>query len=63
MTRLHSDHIILKLNIGNNTSQRGIGIWKFTNSLLHDKIYVEEIKKIIKICDKEYKYLEVQRLA
>ncbi len=33
---------------------RGKGFWKFNISLLHEKLYVEKIKEIIKTCEKEY---------
>ncbi len=55
---LHSDHCILKLNIGINKTIRGKGYWKFNISLLHDPNYINEIKKIIQECEKEYDNLE-----
>ncbi len=54
-----SEHILNDLNsykiqpglhldqIGNNNLTRSRGFWKFNTSMLHDKTYVEEIKKII----------------
>ncbi len=51
---LHSDHSILKIEIGNNNLSRGKGFLKFNISLLRDKLYVEKIKEIIKTCEKEY---------
>ena len=42
---LHSDHSILRLSLGTNTSKRGKGLWKFNNSLLHHPTYVNKIKK------------------
>ncbi len=44
---LHSDHSILKIQIGSNNLARGRGFWKFDTSLLHDITYVNEIKNII----------------
>ncbi len=52
---LHSDHSIIYINLGNGTLKRGKGIWKFNNSLLHDKKYVNEIKNIINNCSNDYK--------
>ncbi len=60
---LHSDHSLLKIDIGNEIHNRGKGLWKFNNSSLHDVNYVKEIKKIIKDCETEYKPLEDRGLA
>jgi exonuclease III len=60
---LHSDHSILKVEIGNDIPNRGKGIWKFNNSLLHDTNYVKEIKNIIHNCESEYSELEDKGLA
>ena len=43
-----SDHSILHLNISlNKHANRGRGYWKFNNSLLEDKSFVEKIKSHI----------------
>ncbi len=51
---LHSDHSILKIQIGSNNLARGRGFWKFNTSLLHDITYVNEIKNINKKCKQNY---------
>ncbi len=55
---LHSDHSILKINLGNEFHNRGKGFWKFNTTLLHDTKYVEKVKTIIK--DSEHDYLTMQ---
>ena len=60
---LHSDHSILKIELGISNHTRGKGIWKFNNSLLHDNTYIAEVKKIIQNCEKEYETLEDRALA
>ena len=41
---LHSDHSILKIDLGNyETHKRGKGLWKFNIALLHDINYVNKI--------------------
>ena len=49
-----TDHsaIILKLKL--HESKRGKGYWKFNNSLLKDKKYVDEIKKLIQEVKQSY---------
>ena len=45
---LQSDHSLLKLSLmSGNKQNRGKGFWKFNSSLLHDSVYVENIKNII----------------
>ncbi len=44
-TGLHSDHSIVNLERHNNKSNRVRGFRKFNNDLLHDKKFVELIKK------------------
>ena len=45
---IHSDHSLLKLSlISGNKQNRGKGFGKFNSSLLHDSIYVENVKNII----------------
>ena len=52
---IQSDHSILsiKLNQVKNLC-RGRGLWKFNNDLLHDHVYVQEIKNIIAENKKKY---------
>ena len=43
-----SDHKIIFITLDlNDTCKRGKGFWKFNNTLLYDKEYVDKIKKII----------------
>ncbi len=42
---LHSDHIIIKLELNIDKLNRGKGFWKFSNDLLHDKDNINQIKK------------------
>ena len=51
---LHSDHSILKIQIGNTSIPRGKGFWKFNSKLLNDTYYVKNIKEIISTCKYEY---------
>ena len=45
-----SDHSLIKLVVDLlHTQKRGKGYWKFNNSLLHDKTYVQLIKEELKI--------------
>ncbi len=60
---LHSDHSILKMELGINESTQGKGFWKFNNLMLHDDKYVKEIKKIIEKCENEYSTLDDKGLA
>ncbi len=60
---LHSDHSILKIELGNETPNKGKGVWKFDTSLLHDVNYVNEIKNNIKTCEIEYSSLKDRGLA
>jgi hypothetical protein len=43
-----SDHNYITINIKLNDLKRGKGTWKFNNSLLHDKTYVDTMKDLIK---------------
>ena len=46
---LLSDHSILYVTFNNNSGEnRGKGLWKFNNTLLYDKEYVDFMKNIIK---------------
>ncbi len=45
---LHSDHSIIQISFSSSFSQkRGRGLWKFNTLLLHDKEYVDLVKKNI----------------
>ncbi len=46
-TKLYSDHSIVNLKLANNKINRGRSFWKFNNELLHDKEYMNLIKKTI----------------
>jgi len=63
MPGLHSDHSILKINLGHNNLNRGRGYWKFNNNLLHDLEYVSQIKKFIKESKLEYENLSDKGLV
>jgi exonuclease III len=54
---LLSDHSIINVNINNSQSQRGRGYWKFNNSLLHDTIFVKNVKTLLKECERKYSYI------
>ncbi len=40
--------------MGNENINRGKGVWKFNNSLLHDTNYVKSINENIKKCETAY---------
>ena len=42
-----SDHSAVILELKFNSFERGRGLWKFNNSLLTDKIYVDKVKETI----------------
>ncbi len=46
-TGQHSDHSVDNLELNSNKENRGRVFWKFYNNLLHDKEYVNLIKKTI----------------
>jgi hypothetical protein len=52
-----------KLVCSHEDLPRGRGFWKFNTSLLHDDIYVKEIKNIIKQCEKDYSTMIDKGLA
>ena len=60
MPNIFSDHSALNVLIGTEDEQahRSPGFWKFNNSLLADKTYVELITKNIPECVKKYQELE-----
>lgn len=46
-----SDHSIVVVELKFNSFKRGCGLWKFNNSLLSDKEYVQKVKETIhKVC-------------
>ncbi len=47
---LHSDHSIVNLELNNNKLNRGKGVWKLNNNILHVKEYVNLITKTISEC-------------
>lgn len=49
-----SDHSSVVLSLEINEFKKGKGIWKFNTSLLKDRIYVEEIKKVINTTIEQY---------
>ena len=44
----------MKLNLLGDLQDRGRGIWKFNNSLLSDKSYLEKVREIINDTFEEY---------
>lgn len=42
-----SDHSIVVLELKFSSFKKGCGLWKFNNSLLHDKTYVDKVKQTI----------------
>ena len=49
-----SDHSIISLDIKISNFVNGKGFWKFNNSLLTDKIFVEKVKNVIRHTKYEY---------
>ena len=49
-----SDHKCINLKITLEASKKGPGRWKMNASILQDKSYIENIKKLIKNVKKEY---------
>jgi exonuclease III len=59
-----SDHSLLLTSINTgNMDERGRGFWKFNTSLLHDDVYVKEIKNIVKNSRDKYQHLEDKGLV
>ena len=60
---IKSDHSIITLSFNiQNTQQRGKGFWKFNNSLLKDKLYLDKINKCINDCKLKYANLDNKAL-
>ncbi len=55
---LHSDHIILQLNIWINEPIIEKHKWKFNSSMLHDPNNINAINSIINDCENEYDDVE-----
>jgi exonuclease III len=49
-----SDHSIVVLELKFSSFNKGCGLWKFNNSLLHDKTYVDRIKQTIQRVKGQY---------
>ncbi|KAK3105048.1 hypothetical protein FSP39_016060 [Pinctada imbricata] len=49
-----TDHSIITLEIKISNFINGKGFWKFNNSLLYDKLYVEKVKNVIRHTKYEY---------
>ena len=45
-----TDHALITMNIENDPLQRGPGLWKFHNRLLHEKQFMEKMQKVIETC-------------
>ena len=53
-TAYRSDHSLIMLHLKKEEFKRDRPYWKFNNSLLHDKKYIQEIKKLILEIKKQY---------
>ena len=42
-----TDHSLVDIKFDFNQMDRGVGYWKFNNSLLTDKVFVDQVKNII----------------
>ena len=49
-----TDHSTITLEIKISNFINGKGFWKFNNSLLHDKLYVEKVKNVIRQTKYDY---------
>ena len=45
-----SDHSPVQVEFRTDAMSKGKPFWKFNNSLLKDKCYIDEVKKVILIC-------------
>jgi exonuclease III len=52
---INSDHSLIKLTLTFSKISRGHGFWKFNNSLLHDRAYIELVKTTIRATLDQYK--------
>jgi len=50
-----SDHSLVEVTFNFCDQKRGPGMWRFNNSLLRDRIYVEEMKQCIKNTVEQYR--------
>ena len=53
-SRYRSDHSVVSISLKTNAFKRDKPFWKFNNSLLRDKVYIDEIKKLILRIKKQY---------
>lgn len=49
-----SDHSSVVIELRFNSFERGQGLWKFNNNLLHDKVYIETLKQKIEAVKNQY---------
>ena len=49
-----TDHSLVTMGLGYGNSSRGRGFWKFNTSLLHDKEYLEMVRKCIQEVTAQY---------
>ena len=54
ISRYRTDHSVIILKLKFQENNRGKGYWKFNNSLLKDKKYVDTIKKVIEDVKQTY---------
>ena len=60
---IKSDHSIISISFNlTNSIKHGKGFWKFNNSLLTDKHYVDKINDVIENTQLEYEYVEDKSL-
>lgn len=50
----YTDHLLVYFNIQFGKFKKGKSLWKFDNSLLRDKGYVNEMKQVIKEVKLQY---------
>ena len=49
-----TDHSLLELSLSITDFKKGKGFWKFNNSLLRDKVFVDKVKQIINLLKEQY---------
>lgn len=60
MGGIKSDHKCVELKIVFNKNKRGPGRWKLNTSILDDKPYLQQIKDIIKLLNKNINHTHIQ---
>ena len=60
---INSDHSVVEITLKSFELPRGKGFWKFNNSLLYDKKYVETIKETIKSTLNQYEVISNGKTA